>query len=132
MIDLLHVKTFVTVAKTKNFNRAAALLGYSQSSVTHHIKMLERELGASLFERSRFARSIALTEVGHAVLRYSHRLIALAAETKAAAMRLRSTEGKIRSSTNGTKSLRNLAKPDQPPLRPPQNMPRHRLRDEPV
>lgn len=91
MIDLLHVKTFITVATTKNFNRAAAILGYSQSSVTHHVKMLERELGAPLFERFRFARNIALTDAGRSVLGYSQRLVALAEETKAAAAGLGSS-----------------------------------------
>ena len=117
MIDLLHVKTFVTVATTKNFNRAAAILGYSQSSVTNHIKMLERELGAPLFERFRFARSIALTDAGRVVLVYSHRLVALAEETKAAATRLSSTGQKIRVSTDGPKSLRGAVKPGHLPLK---------------
>ena len=87
VIDLVHIKTFMTVATTKNFGRAAAILGYSQSSVTNHIKMLERELGAQLFDRFRFARKIMLTDVGRSTLDYSQRLLALAEETKAAAQK---------------------------------------------
>ena len=78
MIDLQHVKTFLTVATTKNFSQAAVLLGYSQSSVTHHIKMLERELGTSLFDRFRFARTVALTDAGRVLFGYAQRLLALA------------------------------------------------------
>jgi len=69
------------VAMTKNFTRAAIVLGYSQSSVTHHIKAIERELGARLFERYRFSRDVVLTEEGRRTLEYATRLLALADET---------------------------------------------------
>ena len=85
MLDLIHLKTFITVAATKNFSRAALMLGYSQSSVTHHIKALERELGVRLIDRFRFTRTIILTDVGGSVYEYAKRLIALAEEAKAAA-----------------------------------------------
>src|SRR5258708_5654674 len=82
MLDLQKLKTFRTVASTNSFTRAAAELGYSQSSVTTQIKALERELGAPLFDR--FAKKVALTEVGQKTLEYAGRLLALADETKAA------------------------------------------------
>jgi DNA-binding transcriptional LysR family regulator len=85
MIDLQHLKTFITVATTKNFSRAGILLGYSQSTVTYHIKTLERELGARLFSRFRFTRTIVLTDVGGRIYEYAKRLLALAEEAKAAA-----------------------------------------------
>jgi len=85
MLDLLHLKTFIAVATTKNFNRAAAQLGYSQSTVTHHIKLLEQELGARLFDRFKFARAIALTDVGSRVHGYAARLLALVEEIRSAA-----------------------------------------------
>jgi len=85
MLDLLHLNTFVVVATTKNFTRAAVQLGYSQSSVTHHIKALEHELGgARLFDRFRFGRTIILTDIGGRVYEYAKRLLALADEAKAA------------------------------------------------
>ncbi|HEV2199931.1 MAG TPA: LysR family transcriptional regulator [Bryobacteraceae bacterium] len=82
MLDLQKLKTFRMVAATNSFTRAAAELGYSQSSVTTQIKALERELGAPLFDR--FAKKVALTEVGQKTLEYAGRLLALADETKAA------------------------------------------------
>ncbi len=85
MLDLQHLKTFMVVATTKNFSRAAIELGYSQPSVTQHIKALERELGARLFDRFRFARTIVLTEAGGRIYEYAKRLLALAEETMAAA-----------------------------------------------
>ncbi|MGZ6338627.1 MAG: LysR family transcriptional regulator, partial [Bdellovibrionota bacterium] len=68
-----------------NFSRAGILLGYSQSTVTYHIKTLERELGARLFSRFRFTRTIVLTDVGGRIYEYAKRLLALAEEAKAAA-----------------------------------------------
>ena len=87
MLDLQKLETFRVVAQTHNFTRAAAELGYSQSSVTGHIQALERELGASLFERHRFSRTVVLTRVGRRVLEYAGRLLSLAAEVRAAVER---------------------------------------------
>lgn len=78
------------VARTHNFTRAAAKLGYSQSSVTLHVKALERELGASLLLRSRFSKTVELTEVGRRALEYAERLLALADEAKVALSALHS------------------------------------------
>jgi DNA-binding transcriptional LysR family regulator len=86
MLDLQKLKTFRVVALRHNFTRAAEELGYSQSSVTGHIKALERELGAPLFLRYRFSRTVVLTEVGQRTLEYAGRLLALADETKAAVL----------------------------------------------
>ena len=85
MLDLQQIESFRMVALTHNFTRAAAKLGYSQSSVTLHIKALERELGVPLLERHRFSKTVQLTEVGRRTLDYAERLLALADETKAAA-----------------------------------------------
>lgn len=84
MLDLQHLKTFMAVVATMSFNRAADELDYSQSSVTHHIKGLERELGVRLFDRFRFARTIVLTDAGRRVHLYATRLLALAEEAKVA------------------------------------------------
>jgi DNA-binding transcriptional LysR family regulator len=82
MLDLLYLRTFVVVAGTKSFNKAAAELGYSQSSVTHHIKMLEKELGARLFDRFRFSRGAKLTEVGKRLFDDANRILQLAEQVR--------------------------------------------------
>jgi DNA-binding transcriptional LysR family regulator len=82
MLDLRHLKTFRAVAVTNNFTRAAAMLGYCQSTVTMHILALERELGVSLFIRNRFSKTVVLTEGGRRALEYAGRLLALVDETK--------------------------------------------------
>ena len=84
MIDLQQLETFRVLAATNNFTRTAVELGYCQSTVTTHIKSLESELGASLFVRSRFSKTVALTDVGCRTLEYAERLLALANEAKSA------------------------------------------------
>ncbi len=85
VLDLQKLATFQMVATTGNFTRAAVQLGYSQSSVTIQVKLLERQLGVRLFQRQRFSRDIVLTEAGRCTLSYARRLLALATETVRAA-----------------------------------------------
>jgi DNA-binding transcriptional LysR family regulator len=85
MLDLQQIQSFRMVALMHNFTRAAAELGYSQGSVTLHVKALERELGVALLKRYRFSKTVELTEVGRRTLDYAERLLTLADETKAAA-----------------------------------------------
>jgi len=82
MLDLQHLETFRVAAVTRNVTRAAAALGICQSTVTTHIMALERELGAALFTRNRFSKTVALTEEGRQALEYARRLLALVDETK--------------------------------------------------
>jgi DNA-binding transcriptional LysR family regulator len=81
---LERLATFRVVASTGHFTSAAVQLGYSQATVTVHIKGLESQLGVTLFERCRFSRNIVLTEPGRRALEYAVRLLTLAEETKAA------------------------------------------------
>lgn len=87
MLNLQHLSTFLTVAGWKNFTRAAEELGYSQSSVTTHIKNLEKELGYELFEREQFSKNVRLTGAGRRTLPYAHRLLALEQEVHSAVRR---------------------------------------------
>ena len=81
---LERLATFRVVASTGHFTSAAVQLGYSQATVTVHIKALESQLGVTLFERCRFSRDIVLTDAGRRALEYAGRLLALAEEAKAA------------------------------------------------
>lgn len=84
ILDMRQLHTFRVVAMTRNFTRAAVELGCCQSTVTVHIQALERELGVSLFERDRSAKTVVLTDEGKRVLEYTQRLLALANEVNAA------------------------------------------------
>lgn len=61
--DLL---TFITIARERNFTRAAARLGLSQSALSHTIRALETRLGLQLLTRT--TRSVAPTEAGRRLL----------------------------------------------------------------
>jgi len=63
-IELRHLRTFIAVAETQNFTRAAKQLRVSQPGVSQQIKELEAGLKASLFER--VGTRVRLTRVGHA------------------------------------------------------------------
>ena len=65
-MDLLHLRTFLEVAKGLNFTRAATRLGYVQSTVSAHVRALEDELGVQLFDR--LGRRIRLTPAGETLL----------------------------------------------------------------
>ena len=77
-MELRQLETLVAVARELSFSRAAAGLGYVQSSVSSQVAALERELGVPLFDR--LGRRIALTEAGRVMLDYSERLLDLARE----------------------------------------------------
>jgi DNA-binding transcriptional LysR family regulator len=52
MDKLLALKTFIEVADTAGFSRAARNLGVATSSVTRLIDLLEASLGTALLTRS--------------------------------------------------------------------------------
>ncbi|GGS90402.1 LysR family transcriptional regulator [Streptomyces violaceus] len=63
-MDLQQMRYVVAVAETRNFTRAAELCSVVQSSLSHRIAGLERELGVKLFSRS--SRRVELTSAGAA------------------------------------------------------------------
>ena len=61
-MELKYLQTFQTVIREGGFTKAAKKLNYTQSTITFQIQQLERELGASLFEK--LGRRMALTQAG--------------------------------------------------------------------
>lgn len=61
-MDARQLEYFVAVADELNFTRAADRVFAAQSTVSAGIRTLERELGASLFERD--SQRVALTPIG--------------------------------------------------------------------
>ncbi|MEI9812755.1 MAG: LysR family transcriptional regulator [Acidobacteriota bacterium] len=94
MIDLRHLQTFCAVTEANSFTLAAIRLGCSQPTVSTHIQLLESELGARLFKRSRFTRDVALTETGEQTLIYSRKLLRLAQRAPSMIRRRASQESK--------------------------------------
>lgn len=71
-MDIRNLITFVHVAEMNSFTKAAAYLGYSQSTVSFQIKQLETEFNCQLFER--INHSISLTQKGRELLEYAHQI----------------------------------------------------------
>jgi len=74
-LDLDLVRTFVTIAGTGNFTRAAEILRRQQSTISLQVQRLENALGQKLIERT--PRSVKLTSEGETFLGYARRLLHL-------------------------------------------------------
>lgn len=89
--DLL--RTFIAVAETSNFTKAAEMVGRTQSAVSMQIKKLEEGIGSALFERG--SRGVSLTRQGSTLLVKARRVVSLLDET-AISMRQPSLSGVVR------------------------------------
>ena len=67
--------TLLTAAELGSFTRAAAALNFTQPAVSHQISQLERQLGVTLFVRTK--GKISLTPEGEIVVQYVRRMKAL-------------------------------------------------------
>jgi DNA-binding transcriptional LysR family regulator len=72
-LDISLLKTFLEVARTRHFSRAADALFLTQSAVSARIKQLEEILGAELFVRKR--NDIQLTPAGNRLLQHAETLL---------------------------------------------------------
>ncbi|MEV0975587.1 LysR family transcriptional regulator [Streptomyces sp. NPDC049915] len=75
-MDLQQMRYAVAVADTRNFTRAAERCFVVQSSLSHRIAALERELGVKLFARS--SRRVELTSAGAAFVAAARECLAAA------------------------------------------------------
>ena len=66
-MELRHIRSFLSLAKTLNFSRTAEIVHLSQPALSLQIQALEDELGVKLLERDR--RKTALTAAGAAFQR---------------------------------------------------------------
>ena len=73
-MDLELLRTFLELNRIRHFGRTAEALSITQAAVSSRLKSLERQLGVSLFERSR--REMRLTPEGGRLIRHAERQIA--------------------------------------------------------
>jgi LysR family transcriptional activator of glutamate synthase operon len=74
-MEINYLKEFVVLAQTGNFMEAADILYVSQSSLSKHIKTMELELGAPLFDRT--TRKVKISKFGELLLPYAQQIAAL-------------------------------------------------------
>ncbi|MFD3568696.1 LysR substrate-binding domain-containing protein [Streptomyces sp. NPDC058667] len=73
MYEPTHLRTFLAVAQTLSFTRAADRLGLRQSTVSQHVRRLEGATGRPLFTRD--THRVALTEDGEAMLGFTRSIL---------------------------------------------------------
>jgi DNA-binding transcriptional LysR family regulator len=61
-MDIRQIKNFLVLCQTLNFRKASELINIVQPALSKQIQLLEKEVGASLFDRSK--RTVTLTEAG--------------------------------------------------------------------
>lgn len=90
MINLFYLKTFVTVTKTRSFRITAERNAITQPAVSQHIRILERTLETTLFERR--GKTTSLTPAGQAFLPYAENILRQYEEAR---MRVHETDKKF-------------------------------------
>ncbi|HEY0719503.1 MAG TPA: LysR family transcriptional regulator [Streptosporangiaceae bacterium] len=74
MYDPEQLRTFLAVAQSLSFTRAAASLGLGQPTVSQHVRKLEDAVGRALFVRD--TRSVTLTVDGEAMAGFARSILA--------------------------------------------------------
>ena len=74
-LDLGTLRSFVTIAETKNMTRAATRLHMTQSAISMQIKRVEESLDLTLFERTK--KGMETTSAGEQLLHYAKQMIEL-------------------------------------------------------
>jgi len=92
-LSIDQLRSFVTIAETGSYTRAAERLYRTQPALSVQIKRLEEHLGTRLFERT--GRQTILTEPGQVLLDYAQRILDLNEEA-VAKLAVTETEGSVR------------------------------------
>jgi DNA-binding transcriptional LysR family regulator len=94
MIDLQKIETFLCAAEKLNISEAAKQLHLSQPTLSRQIKLLEQELGATLFTRNN--TGLQLTEAGQLLLPWARRLLHDSANLESMMASLQEVAGELR------------------------------------
>jgi DNA-binding transcriptional LysR family regulator len=94
-VELRHLRTMAAIAEEGTFGRAAARLGYTQSSVSQQIAALEKAVGGPVFDRPGGPRPVRITPLGEVVLTHGRDLLTKVETLADAVDRFRAGEGRI-------------------------------------
>ncbi|MEV0224931.1 LysR family transcriptional regulator [Streptomyces sp. NPDC050704] len=94
-VELRHLAALAAIAEEGSFGRAAARLGYTQSTVSQQIAALERAVDGPLFDRPGGPKAVRLTPLGSVVLGQGRELLAKAAALADAVDRFKAGDGRI-------------------------------------
>ncbi len=90
-MDIRQLRYFMAIAEEGKISRAAQRLHMAQPPLSLQLKLLERELGVQLVERT--TRSLSLTKAGHALYQRAEQIVGL---VDAAAKEVREHDGAMR------------------------------------
>jgi DNA-binding transcriptional LysR family regulator len=82
LMELKQLEYFVAVCEELHFTRAAEKMEIAQPSLSQQIKLLEHEIGMTLFDR--IGKKTMLTEAGKILLKHSYNLFHEMSQAKAA------------------------------------------------
>ena len=82
LLDLDQLRTFIAIAETGSFTKAAEQVNKTQSAVSMQMRRLEERVGQTIFVRD--GRQSRVTDTGVRLLDYARRMLSLNAETIAA------------------------------------------------
>ncbi len=100
-MEFRQLKTFLAIAETRNFTRAAERVHLTQAAVSSQIKALEAEAEVPLFTRTN--KKVVLTEAGESLVRHAQKLLRAHDEALLTLKELSEAEkGKLRIGTAST------------------------------
>jgi len=82
LLDIDQLRTFIAIADSGSFTRAAEVVFKTQSAVSMQMKRLEERIGKPIFERD--GRASKLTDDGERLLDYARRIVKLNMEAVSA------------------------------------------------
>ena len=94
-VELRHLTAMAAVADEGSFGRAAARLGYTQSTVSQQIAALEKAVGGAVFDRPGGPKPVRITPLGAVVLAHGRDLLANAQAMATAVDRFKAGDGRV-------------------------------------
>lgn len=79
-MNIQQLTIFVAAARSRSLTEVADELGFSQPTISFHLRKLEEQVGIELFKK--YYRNLQLTDAGKALLPYARRIVALCQEAE--------------------------------------------------